>query len=179
MIWANMNVHLLRMLPSYDTSFSFLANWFFRRRFVNISLYVLLCKYSTPLWPHSTPGEYDLIKLESKLPEDALTQAAAFLAFGFWENVWKIPTDFQLHLTIFLWKCAWPWILTNLNSLNLRMRCAKFGWNQSSGSGDKVDNVINKMTNRRTPEKSDQNSLLQLPARSNYKLKERNQFSKM
>lgn len=179
MIWANMNVHLLRMLPLYDTSFSFLANWFFRRSFVNISLYVLLCKYSTPLWPHSTPGEYDLIKLESKLPEDALTQAAAFPAFGFWENVWKIPTDFQLHLTIFLWKCAWPWILTNLNSLNLRMRCAKFGWNQSSGSGDKVDNVINKMTNRRTPEKSDQNSLLQLPARSNYKLKERNQFSKM
>lgn len=98
MIWVNMNVHFLRMLPLYDTSFSFLTNWFFRRRFVNISLYVFLCKNSTPFWPHSTPGEYDLIKLESKLPEDALTQAAAFLAFWILRKCLKDTNRFSITL---------------------------------------------------------------------------------
>ena len=31
---------------------------------------------------------------------------------------------------------AWPFICTNLNSLHLRMLCAKFGWNWSFGSSD-------------------------------------------
>ena len=30
----------------------------------------------------------------------------------------------------------WPFIWTNLNSLQPMMHCAKFGWNRSSGSGE-------------------------------------------
>ena len=32
------------------------------------------------LWPHPTPGDHDLNKLESTLPEDASTQVKAFQA---------------------------------------------------------------------------------------------------
>ena len=36
------------------------------------------------------------------------------------------------------WKRVGPFICTNLNSLYPRMLCAKFGWNWSSGSGEKM-----------------------------------------
>jgi hypothetical protein len=39
-----------------------------------IFLYVFLCQnFDPPLWPHLTPGDRDLKKVESALPEEAST----------------------------------------------------------------------------------------------------------
>lgn len=38
-------------------------------------------------WPRSTPGDRELNKLESTLPEDAYTQVSTFLAKHFFKNV--------------------------------------------------------------------------------------------
>ena len=43
---------------------------------------------------------------------------------------------FRYFLIISPWKRAGPFIWTNLNPLQPRMLCAKFGWNWLSGSGE-------------------------------------------
>ena len=48
---------------------------------------------------------------------------------------------FCYFLIIPPWKRAGPFIKTKLNPLHPRMLCAKFGWNWSSGSGEKDENV--------------------------------------
>lgn len=50
---------------------NFLAAWYLRRFF---SIYFYVKKMIRPLWPHPTPGDNDLNKLESTLPENASTQ---------------------------------------------------------------------------------------------------------
>ena len=49
--------------------------------------------------------------------------------------------DFTICVIISPWPGAGPFILTNLNPLNLRMLCAKFVCNWSSGSGEEDENV--------------------------------------
>ena len=48
---------------------------------------------------------------------------------------------FHYFIIISPWKRAGPFIWTNLNSLHPKMRCAKFGWNWSSGSVEEYENV--------------------------------------
>ena len=42
---------------------------------------------------------------------------------------------FRYFLIISPWKRTWSFIWTNLNLFQLKMHCAKFGWNRLSGSG--------------------------------------------
>lgn len=61
-----------------------------------IFLFLFLCKNSTPpsLWPHSSPINHDINKLESTKPEDAPcpTQVSGFLVFE------KIFKEFPLSI---------------------------------------------------------------------------------
>lgn len=50
----------------------------------------------------------------------------------------KIPTSLKQFFSISLWKRAWPFIFTHLNSFHYRMCCAKFAWNWRSASGEEV-----------------------------------------
>lgn len=63
------------LTPSPFCCFSFWEEVF--QRFFYI---VFLCKIS---WPHPTPGDYDMNKLSSVLPEGASIQVSAFLANDF------------------------------------------------------------------------------------------------
>ena len=47
------------------------------------------------------------------------------------------------------WKRVGPFIWTNLYPLHARMRCAKFGWNCPSGSGEEDENVKSLRKQRR------------------------------
>lgn len=74
------------LTPSPFCCFSFWEEVF--QRFFYI---VFLCKIS---WPHPTPGDYDMNKLSSVLPEGASIQVSAFLANWFWEDFFKMSTNF-------------------------------------------------------------------------------------
>ena len=50
---------------------------------------------------------------------------------------------FCYFVIIYPWKCAWPFIWKNLNPLQARMLCSKFGWNWPSGSTE--ENQISSM----------------------------------
>lgn len=75
-------------------------------------------------------GDYVLNKLESKLPEEASTQGSVFRLNSyrkifFLNSIQQIFKNSKLPPPTPL-KTAWPFILTNLNSLYLRMLYAKF-----------------------------------------------------
>ena len=57
---------------------------------------------------------------------------------------------FHYFVIISPWKSAGPFIWTILNSLKLRMLCAKFGWNWPSGSWEEVENRKSLQTDGRT-----------------------------
>ena len=57
---------------------------------------------------------------------------------------------FRYFLIIYYLKRAWSFIWTNLNPLNSRMLCAKFGWNWPSGSGEEDENVTSLQMDGRT-----------------------------
>ena len=69
-------------------------------------------------------------RTESQSPNDALRQVV-----GLAQWFWILSMYFCYFLIICPWKRGWPFIWTNLNTLNLRMLCAKFGWNWPYGSG--------------------------------------------
>ena len=62
---------------------------------------------------------------------------------------------FRYFLIIPPWKRAGPFIWTNLNPLNPRMLCAKFGWNWPSGSGEEVKNRKSLQTDGQTDRQTD------------------------
>ena len=62
---------------------------------------------------------------------------------------------FRYFVIISPWKRAGPFIWTNLNPLDPRMLCAKFGWNWPSGSGEEDENVKSLQTDRQTDRRTD------------------------
>ena len=54
------------------------------------------------------------------------------------KKIFGIDLD-NIFLLVFIFhlKRAWPFIWTNLNPVHPRMFCDKFGWNWTSGSGDR------------------------------------------
>ena len=62
---------------------------------------------------------------------------------------------FRYFVIISPWKRAGHFIWTNLNSLDPRMLCAKFGWNWPSGSGEEDENVKSLQTDGRTDRQTD------------------------
>ena len=82
---------------------------------------------------------YILLNLESPSPMDALCQICFKLTQWFESRKFLILSMyFRYFVIICPWKLAWPFIITNLNSLYPRMLCAKFSWNWSSGSEEKI-----------------------------------------
>ena len=90
------------------------------------------------------------------------TLAGSIIIFTIWRNIypfWKYSLtapsgsgeDFLISSMYFRyfvitspWKRAGSFIWTNLNSLNPRMHCTKFGWSWPSGSGEE-DFLISSM----------------------------------
>lgn len=66
----------------FQKSCSFLANCFFKENFKRLHSIYSFVKIWPPLWPHSTHGDHDLMKLECTLSEDASNQVSAFSLFG-------------------------------------------------------------------------------------------------
>ena len=84
------------------------------------------------------------------------TLAGAIIIFTIWRNIYPFPfwkysltatsgsgedflissMYFRYFVIISPWKRAGSFIWTNLNPLNLRMHCSKFGWSWPSGSGE-------------------------------------------
>ena len=60
---------------------------------------------------------------------------------GSWGDFYISSMYFLYFVIISPWERAGPFIWTNLNRLNPRMLCAKFGWNWFSGSGEEDENV--------------------------------------
>ena len=65
------------------------------------------------------------------------------------EDFLNLSIYFHNFAIISPWKRAGPFIWTNLNPLHLRMLCAKFGWNWSTGSGEEDENVKSLQRRRR------------------------------
>jgi hypothetical protein len=64
------------------------------------------------------------------------------LARWFWRKIFfKNSVYFYSFAIISPWKRESPFILTILNSLDLRMICANFGYNWPGGSGEEIENV--------------------------------------
>ena len=75
-------------------------------------------------------------RTESQSLKDALCQVWFKLAHWFWRSRSKISSMYFCYFVINSpWKRAWPLIWKNLNPLNPRMLCAKYGWIWLSGSG--------------------------------------------
>ena len=109
-----------------------LAQWFWRRRFVNfVKVFSLFRNY----FPLEKGRALYLKKLESPLPKDAFSQVWFILVQWFWRFFFNFVNVFCYIVVISLWKRAGPFIWTNVNPLHPRMICAKFGWNWFSGSG--------------------------------------------
>lgn len=72
-----------------------------------------------------------------------------------WEDFLKLSKKFHSISTIFPWKRAWPFVITNLSPLYRIMHCAKFGWNMPRGSGEKVENIKCLKTARETDGQTD------------------------
>ena len=72
-------------------------------------------------------------------PKDALFPSLVEIGPVVLEKIFKFRQCIFSFFIISPWKRALPFIwITNLNPLNLRMLCAKFGWNWSSGSWEVV-----------------------------------------
>ena len=77
-------------------------------------------------------------KLESSSPKNALSQVWLKLAQWFWRRRFlKVVNSFFPPIISPLGK-AWSFIWINWNPLHPGILCAKFGWDWSSGSGEKT-----------------------------------------
>ena len=112
-----------------------LAQWFWRKRYLNFVYVFSLFRNYLPL---EKGGALHLNKLEFHSPKDALCQVWLKLAQWFWRKRFlNFINVFLLFRNYLLLKKGGPFIWTNLNPLHPRMLCAKFGWNWPSGSGEK------------------------------------------
>ena len=107
------------------------AQWFLRRGFFNLSMYVYL--------PSEKGGALHLNKLESPSPMDALCQGWLKLALWFWKgrffNFVNVFSQFRNYVPL---EKGGALNLNNLNPLHPGMLCAKFGWIWIKRSNSKV-----------------------------------------
>ena len=102
-----------------------LAQWFWRRRFLNFVNIFSLFHYYLLL---EKVGALHLNKLKSPSPNDALCQVWVKLAQWFWERrFFRYFNYFHYIIILSPWNRAGLFICTNLNPLYPRMICAKFG----------------------------------------------------
>ena len=109
-----------------------LAQWFWRRRFLNFAnVFSLFYNYL----PLEKIRALHLNKLESPLPKDALCQVWMQLAQSFWRrrflNFFNVFSLFRNYLPLEEGRALH---LNKTNPLHPRMLCAKLGWNWLSGS---------------------------------------------
>ena len=75
-----------------------------------------------------------LNKLESRSPRETLCQVWLKLSKWFWRRLLHVVNLFLLFPNYLPLGWAWPFIWIDLNSLHLRILCAKLSWNWPSGS---------------------------------------------
>mgnify|MGYP003692227413 CR=1 FL=1 len=125
--------------------------------------------YIISLWKRA--GPLHLNKLESPSPKDALCQIWLYLAQWFWRRrFFNFVNVFLLFRNYNPLERAGPFIWTNLQPLNPRMLCAKFGGNWLSGSGEEDEIVKSLQTDGQTDRRrttGDQKSSLELSAQVN------------
>ena len=102
-----------------------LAQWFWRRRFLNfINVFSLFCNYL----PLEKGGALHLNKLKSPSHEDALCQVWLKLAQCLWRRrFFNFVTVFSIFRNYLPLEKGGVLHLNNLNPLQLRILCAKFG----------------------------------------------------
>ena len=116
-----------------------LVQWLWRRR-----VFKIVNAFS--LFPKYIPLEKDRVlhlnKLESPSPKDALRQVWLKLAQWFWRRwLFKFVNVFSQFRNYLPLEKNWPFIWTNLNPLQPRIHCNKFGWNWPSGSREDFLNL--------------------------------------
>lgn len=77
--WTNLYLPYLRMLP-HKLQVFFFTNWFIRKRFFKIFLYIFLCKSSTPYWGRTLPSR--IMIWTNSIPH----KLQVFWLFGFSED---------------------------------------------------------------------------------------------
>ena len=112
-------------------------------------------------------------KLESPSSKDALRKSLLKVCHVVLEKIFK---SCQCNFTkISLYKKKLPFIWTNLNPLNSRMLCAKFGWHWTSGSRKEAENVKSlrmRTITKQTKDKFDQKSSREPSAQVTFQKKE-------
>ena len=149
------SLHLNKLeSPSPKNSLK-LAQWFWGRWFFNF-----YSKFSQ-LSPLRTDGALLMDILNSlNLMKDDLCQIWLKLPQCFWRRRFFKSIYFCNFVIISPGKRTGSFIWTNLNSLHLRMLCAKFGLNWPTGSGDEDENV-KRFTTTTTTTNFDQKSSLE------------------
>ena len=127
-IWTKLNpLHPKLLCAKFGWN---MGEWFWRRRFLNfVNVFSLFRNYL----PSEKGGALHLKKLESPSPKDALFQvwlklAQLFRRRRFFKISSFFPPPFLNYLPV---EKVGPFIWTNVNSLQPRMVCAKFGYNGS------------------------------------------------
>ena len=150
-IWRNLNPLHPRMLCD-----KFGWNWLSgsgEEFFLISSMYF---HYFVIISPWKRAGPFNLNKLESPSPKDALCQVWLKLAQWSWRRrFFNFVNVFSLFRNYLPLVKGGPFIWTNLNPLHPRMLCAKFGWNWPSGSGGEDENVKSLQADRQTDRQTD------------------------
>ena len=102
-----------------------MAQWFWRRRFLNfVNVFLLFHNYL----PLEKDGVLHLNNLESPSPKDALFKFGWNWLSGSGEEDFRISSMyFRYFIFISPWRRVGPFIWTNMNPLYPRILCAKFG----------------------------------------------------
>ena len=111
-----------------------MAQWFWRRRFLNFINVFSLFRNNLPL---ENAEPFIWINLNHLHPRMLRAKFGWKLLNGSGEeDLWILSMYFHHFVIISPWKRAGPFFWTNLNPLYPRMLCAKFSWNWLSGSGE-------------------------------------------
>ena len=113
-----------------------LAQWSRRRSFLILSMYF---RYFVIISPWKIAGPYIWTKLKFIHPRMPCFKIGWIWLSGSGEEDFQLSSMYFCYFVIISpYKRAGPFIWTNLNSLDPRMLCAKFGWNWLSGSWEEV-----------------------------------------
>ena len=133
-IWTDLNPLYSRMISiKFD---SMLAQWFWRRRFLNdptpiLHFFFVIISTLKRTWSFIWTNLYPLH------PRMICIQLHSIWPSGSGEkNIKCLRPNFTFFVIISPLKRTWPFIWTNLNPLHLKMICTKFDWIWPNCSGE-------------------------------------------
>ena len=159
-IWTNfLHLNKLESLSPKDALWQVwlkLAQWFWRRRFLNfVNVFCTISLFS----PVGKGRGHSFEETWIPFTQGYFVQSLEKLAQWFWrKEFFNFINVFSLFHNYLPWKKVGSFIWKNLNLLHPRMLCAKFGWNWLSRSGEEDENVKSLQkdgqTNRQTIRKA-------------------------